>query len=210
MKKLFGVLLMAVICASLSADTAVFSEKFTGEDLSPQNWMLTLSEYCKGIDYQKPLKGALVIKGLLAPQTGKNARAALERDACFTNGNVVWSLNLELDPAAAGSGTYTWRLQSDNGETQLGVAVSKDNNKPWVVKGVNGFTCKLLSDKKVVLSKKPCKLEIIRRKADYQVLVNGQCICTANGDTDTIASIQLIVQGNAPAVLKSMELKSIK
>ncbi|MBE6380868.1 MAG: hypothetical protein E7047_08060 [Lentisphaerae bacterium] len=208
MKKYIILLLSGMFAGPLFGSG--FSENFSDKDLSPQSWMLTLAEHCQGIDYRKPLDGKLAINGLLAPQPGKKASAALERDACFTDGDIIWSLVLELDPAAAGSGSYTWRLQSDNGETQLGVKVIKDKNQPWVVQGVNGFTCKLLSNQKAVLEQKQCKLEIIRRKADYQLLVNGQCICTANGDTDTIASIQLTVLGNAPAVLKAMELKNIK
>ena len=79
-----------------------------------------------------------------------------------------------------------------------------------MVQGVNGFTCKLLSRKKAVLEQKQCKAEMIRRQADYQVLAGGKFICTGTGEADTIASVQLIVPDNAPAVLKAMALENIK
>ena len=203
--KLKTALLLAML--SPAAFAAGFDEKFAGDDLAVQSWMQTIVDRCKGVAYQKPLNGKLVLSGLMEPQPG--ASAVLERDACYTTGDFHWIVDLELDFSKNTQGTYSWNIMSDNGEVQLGVALQKNKSGSWEIKGLRGHTCKSLSEKIIRLEKNPCKLEIIRRKTGYQLLCNGQLFFSADGDTAALASIRLTVSGNAGKAVKSMQLKKL-
>ena len=204
-RKLWNVLLL--LSAAGAVQAAGFVEDFSGADLAPQSWMQTIVERCKGASYKKPLNGRLELSGVVDDQRGGNA--SLERDACYTTGDFHWTVTFEADCQAGTSGCYEWRMMSDNGETQLGAAMRKNAQGKWTVSGICGHTCKVLSSKDAALQKKSGKLEIIRRKTDYQLLLNGQVIYTASGDTAALASIRLTMHGGAGLTVKAMSLKKL-
>ena len=203
MKKIAILFLSAIVPAVFAAG---FNEKFAGNDLPQDTWMQHLLERCSGIDYVKPLNGKLVINGLKNP--GKAASAALERDACFTAGNVHWRMEAELGKDTK-NGSYNWNLLSDNGERQLGVTLTCTNGK-WTLAGIAGHTCSPKNVTVYTAKDSAVKVEIIRKNGAYQLLCNGKCFYTAEGDTATIASIRLTVSGNARMTVKSMSLEKIK
>ena len=203
MKKIAILFLSAIVPAVFAAG---FTEKFSGSDLPQESWMHYQFVRCSGVDYVKPLNGKLVLNGLKKP--GKAASAALERDACFTSGNVHWRMYAELGKNTK-NGSYTWNLLSDNGERQLGVTLASQDGK-WVLTGVAGHTCSPKTVTVYTVKESAVKVEIIRKNGAYQLLCNGKCFYTAEGDTATIASIRLTVQGNAQMTVSSMSLEKIK
>lgn len=198
---------MLIAGAALALNGAGFDEKFADADLSPQSWMQTIAENCKGVAYKKPLNGKLVLSGVLDGKPG--ASAVLERDACYTTGDFHWSVEVDLDFSQGTSGGYLWHMMSDNGEVQLGVSMQKAASGEWTLKGLVGHTCKTLKASTVKVSKNPCKVEIIRNKTGYKLLCNGKVFYTADGDTATLASIRMSTSGNAVKTVKSMQLKKL-
>jgi hypothetical protein len=114
--------------------------------------MQTIVDRCKGVAYKKPLNGKLELSGVIGGQRGGSA--SLERDACYTTGDFHWTVNFDVDCTPGTSGVYEWRMMSDNGETQLGVAMRKNAQGKWSFSGICGHTCKALSSKDILWTKK--------------------------------------------------------
>lgn len=199
MKKFFALLLALTGAAGLRAGG--FVEKFAGDNLSPQDWMVTYAVRCGGIDYRRPLRGRLVIDGLKKAKS-QDAVAFLDRDANFTAGD--FRLTAELAAVPAGTGAWRFQLLTENGEALLGAALNSDGGK-LTVSGICGHSCRTLKDTPVAGAEPRGVLEIVRKKGLYQVLFQGKSVYEGDGDTAAAASFRLQVAG-APGVLTLTEL----
>ena len=207
MKKFFALLMILAGAAGLRAGE--FVEKFAGDNLSPQDWMVTYAVRCGGIDYRRPLRGKLVIDGLKKAKS-QDAVAFLDRDADFTAGNFRLTARLAAEPAGEGAGSWSFQLLTENGELLLGATLETNHGKV-VLSGMRGHSCTTLKNTPLPVAEPRGVLEIVRKKGIYQVFFNGKMAYEANGDTAAAASFRLQVAGK-PGVLtlEGLSLQNIR
>ena len=200
MKKTFAVLAALAVVMILPAGE--FIETFSGNDLSPENWMETWKVRCAGVDYSRPLNGKLAVLGL-KKVSGKNPAAYLDRDADFTAGDFRLSAKLELRPYRD-AGEYSFQLLTENGELLIGAKLESKDGKV-MVSGMCGHSCTTVKETAFQLNNPGGTLEIVREKSIYTVLFNGKPAYCGNGDTAPAASFRLQVTGK-PGILTLSEL----